>query len=189
MRTQIGISAFSIIIVLALFLPQTLFAGGNGRKSGGDRPAVGAIGVRVGWSGGVSGLSYKHYFSQVHGLEIAFGYNIKEARYSDRPWTKKGNWILSARYQPALMFGCSRWVGFYGSIGASARYHNYRSPEIRDGKPQVTPDAIIGGGMKLVIIQTFEIFADIHFKYYNGSDGNWRPGMESGVGLRVRFGG
>ena len=188
MRTKICISVFLIALFFSLSMPQNAIAGGYKHKSGGDRPAIGAVGIRFGWSGGITGLSYKQYFGKIHGLNLDFGYNIKEARHSDRPWTQKGNWMLSVRYQPSFMFGTTRWIGFYGSIGATLRYHNYRSPETKNASPLITPDANIGFGMIGVVIQTVELFADIQVKYYNAADGAWKPAMESGIGVRVRFG-
>lgn len=176
-----------IALVLILFLPQISRAGENGptRKSFSGS----TLGLRLGWSGGLNGITYRIGINgSDSGFELTFGYSPKEGRSSGLPVHKRGNLLFSARYQPMfLMTGNNLEVGFFGSLGLSARAHLYRPFGHSSRGLYLTPDLLGGGGFHIQFNDGMQIFADIHLKYYNRFTNQYQMSYESGIGIRFRI--
>ena len=185
-HTQLGARATVLLLVL-VFLSGLLFAAGPRR---GSSSGIGtSVGVRVGWSGGPTGITYRRVFAKGNAFEINAGYNAKEGRHSGLKFPKVGNTMIDMRYQP-FTYACDGDVGFaiYGSIGGRARIHNYRF--LNEASPNtavITPDFIGGGGVQFEFNDAVEIFADLNANYINKKSGDWVWGMESGFGIRVKI--
>lgn len=155
-------------------------------KAGGDRPGGKSLGIRLGWSGGPNGLTYRNVFAYSQAFELVAGYNGKEARTSEEPWYKKGNTFLGITYAPFLYLSNGGGTAFviHANLGTRVRYHNYRSWGSGTGNPVITPDLFAGGGVQLEFGDAVELFADLNMKYYNQSRNGYIMGLESGLGLR-----
>lgn len=153
--------------------------------AGGDRPGGRSLGIRLGWSGGPNGLTYRKVFAYSQAFELVAGYNGKEARTADADWYKKGNTFLGITYAPFLYMGDGGTAFvIHANLGTRLRYHNYRNWGSGLNAPKVTPDVFAGGGVQLEFGDAVELFADLNMKYYNQSRNGYIMGLESGVGVR-----
>lgn len=176
-------------LFISLFNCSPSFAGPNKYRSSGFLQS--SLGLRLGWSGGPNGLSYRRVFAPSQAFEFVAGYNMKEGRTLDIPTYRKGNTFAEFRYAPFTMkYGNNVGVGFNLDLGARLRYHNYRkfkSSYSAEAK-KITPEMILGGGMLIEVNDRVQFFGDMHVRYYNRISNAWAWAMESGAGIRFVLG-
>lgn len=174
-----GLAMFVMAVAMS-----NVIAGPGKYHRGGPQTSVG---FRAGWSGGPNGLTVHTQLDEVNAFEFIAGVNNKEMRRSVYygPLGKCDS-FLGVSYQPSFMAGDEDlMVGFYLDMGLRARIHNYRLESGSTGLA-VTPDAIGGAGFRLDAGHV-QLFADLHVKYYNKANNTYAPGMESGLGFRIKL--
>ena len=186
---QVSHTGIRATVLLLIFCSVSLSIFGRGPGKGYSSGIGSSIGVRAGWSGGPTGISFRRAFAPGQAFELNAGYNPKEGRHSGLTFPRVGNTMVDFRYQP-YTYACDGNVGFliYGSVGGRARIHNYRLINESNTRGMVvTPDFLGGAGCQFEFNDTVEIFADLSAKYHNKKSGEWVWGLESGFGLRVKL--
>jgi len=158
------------------------------------RESAGSLGLRVGYDGGANGITYARALGDHLGMECSVGYNDKQGRRLEVPYTQKGNTMLNLNLTPYLNKRLPHTAAvIYGNIGLGARFHHYRmtpaDPETKAlrGSP-VTIDKRAGVGLLVTPVSFLEAFLEINVKHYNTVQNYGAFGTESGIGIRIAMG-
>lgn len=171
------------MISMLILLLQTQVSADPRRHYGGFDHT--SIGVRLGWVGAPNGFTYRRAFDGGHAFEMVVGYNPKYGRRIEGPLLRKGNSFISFCYAPNFtVYDGNVAVGLYGSFGARINVHHYRSFNSPARGFPITPDLLAGFGMQIEFNENWEIFGDMHVKYFSVPGNYYAPGVESGAGIR-----
>lgn len=178
MRNYVKVLPFLLLLLSSL----SLNANPRNRYSVGNHTS---LGFRAGWIGAPNGLTIRRTVGRSSAFEFVAGYNHKYARRTELPLLKKGNSFIGVSYSPFFLVAEGNLgVAILADIGARLNYHHYRYFNAPEFGPKITPEFIAGAGIQVEFSESVEVFADVHFKYFNEPHNNYVAGIESGAGIR-----